>query len=103
MPVKQNDVEKSLLLKGFQASNNHHKMFHYYSKDGKKTRINTKTSHGNKEISDPIVGQMARQLGLTKAQFDALVQCPLDRDEYEKILASSGVVAQSKPTQDNTR
>src|SRR5205823_4623038 len=50
--------------------------------DGKKTRIYTKVSHGEKEIPDNLLGAMARQLNLNKKQFLELVDCPLTREIY---------------------
>ena len=33
---------------------------------------------------------MARQLGLKRHEFVSLVECPLSRDEYEKLLRERG-------------
>jgi predicted RNA binding protein YcfA (HicA-like mRNA interferase family) len=92
MPRKQSDVERSLLVKGFQKSNGDHHYFHYYSKAGKKTRVFTKTSHGSREIDDGLLRFMAKQVKLTKADFDDLIDCPLDRDSYEKKLIEQAVI-----------
>jgi hypothetical protein len=92
MPRKQSDVEKSLIIKGFRKENNDHHFFHYYSKAGKKTRVFTKTSHGTREIDDGLLRLMARQVKLTKTDFDNLIDCPLDRDSYEKKLIEQGIV-----------
>jgi len=92
MPRKQVDVEKSLVMKGFQASKGDHNYFHYYSKSGKKTRVFTKTSHGAREIDDSLLGSMARQLKLCRRDFERLVDCPLDRDTYEQKLIEQGLV-----------
>ncbi len=92
MPRKQSDVEKSLGVKGFQSVKGDHNYFHYYSKAGKKTRVFTKTSHGSREIDDSLLGCMARQVKLTRGDFDRLIDCPLDRDTYEKKLIELGLV-----------
>lgn len=92
MPRKQSDVEKSLLAKGFQSAKGDHNFFHYYSKAGKKTRVFTKTSHGLREIDDSLLGCMARQVKLQRADFERLIDCPLDRDTYEKKLIAQGLV-----------
>lgn len=92
MPRKQSEVEKSLGVKGFQPAKGDHNYFHYYSKAGKKTRIFTKTSHGSREIDDSLLGCMARQIKLTRGDFDRLIECPLDRDTYEKKLIALGLV-----------
>jgi hypothetical protein len=92
MPRKQNTVEKSLTAKGFRPREGDHNYFNYYSKVGKKTAIFTKTSHGAREIDDNLLGQMARQCKLSRADFDRLIDCPLGRDSYEAKLITQGAV-----------
>lgn len=100
MPRKQSDVAKSLKAKGFAPSSGDHNYFHYHSKAGKKTSVFTKTSHGAKELSDSLLGKMARQCGLSRLDFDLLVECPLDRDTYEqKLIASERMVDVSRNTE----
>ncbi len=60
---------------------------------GKKTMIYTKISHGEKEIGDPLLSAMARQLRLTRNQLNDLIDCPLQYGDYVKILTDAGVVA----------
>ena len=87
MQRDQSDIEKGLMNKGFLKSNGDHHYFHYHDvTEGKKTRVFTKTSHGNKEVGDPLISKMAKQCGLTKAEFLNLVDCPLQRVEYERLL-----------------
>ena len=90
MPRKQNDVEKSLLAKGFRSRDGDHNYFHYYSKAGKKTAVFTKTSHGSREIDDSLLARMTRQCRLSRSDFDRLIDCPLDRDSYEARLVAAG-------------
>lgn len=92
MPRKQSDVEKSLLIKGFRSREGDHNYFNYYSKAGKKTAVFTKTSHGAREIDDSLLGCMARQCKLSRADFDRLIECPLDRNSYEIKLIAQGAV-----------
>ncbi len=87
MPRKQSDVEKGLTTKGFQRKEGDHNYFHYYSTAGKKTAVFTKTSHGAREIDDNLLGRMARQCKLSRADFDLLIDCPLDQVTYETKLA----------------
>uniref|UniRef100_E6QX56 YcfA-like protein n=1 Tax=mine drainage metagenome TaxID=410659 RepID=E6QX56_9ZZZZ len=96
MPRKQNDVEKSLLMKGFKAKEGDHNYFNYYSKVGKKTAVFTKTSHGAREIDDNLLSRMAKQCKLSNKDFSLLVDCPLDRDAYEAKLVAQGAV-QNEP------
>lgn len=97
MPRKQDDVEKSLLKKGFLPSGGDHNFFFYRSKAGKKTIVRTKTSHGGKEIDDNLLSQMAKQCKLTNKDFGLLVDCPLSRDDYEKKLIATGHVEPPSP------
>lgn len=92
MPRKQNDVEKSLLAKGFRPKDGDHNYFHYYSKAGKKTSVFTKTSHGSREIDDSLLARMTKQCKLSRSDFDRLIDCPLDRDTYEAKLIAAGFV-----------
>lgn len=47
----------------------------------------TKMSHGSshKTIGDPLLGAMAKQIGLTKKDFLHMVDCNIDQAEYEKL------------------
>jgi hypothetical protein len=80
-------IKGSLQRKGFAMNkDSHHLMFAYISKDGKKTNIRTRISHGSKykTINDALLAQMSRQCKLQKADFINLVDCPLTRDLYEE-------------------
>ncbi|HRF13587.1 MAG: type II toxin-antitoxin system HicA family toxin [Candidatus Accumulibacter phosphatis] len=92
MARKPNDVERSLEKKGFQRKEGDHHYFNYYTKAGKKTQVFTKTSHGVKELDDSLLGMMSRQCKLSRQDFDRLIDCPLDRDSYERKLIEVGVV-----------
>ncbi len=52
----------------------------------------TKTSHGAREIDDHLLGRMAKQCKLSRADFDRLIDCPLGRAGYEAKLIAQGVV-----------
>lgn len=84
---KQNDVEAGLERKGFQQANTHHRYFVYYTRAGVKSRIRTKTSHGGSDLDRSLIGQMAKQCGVTSKDFLALVDCPLDQAAYEAKVA----------------
>jgi hypothetical protein len=85
-------VTSSLKRKGFEQSDGDHAFFTYYrASDQKKTAVFTKVSHGEVEVDDYLLGKMAQQCKLTKADFLALVDCPLDRAAYEARLKSRGV------------
>lgn len=88
MAIDKKKVESALLSKGFELSKRDHRYFTYHSLDGKKSRDNTKTSHSPKEksLGAARVGQMAKQCGLNAAEFADLIECPMDRDAYERLL-----------------
>ena len=92
MPRHRKDVEAALRSKGFVQSEGDHHYFIFHTRDGRKTRARTKTSHSPKvkELPDNIIGQMARQCLLSRARFLDLVDCPLGRGEYEQALAEQG-------------
>lgn len=87
-------IESALEAKGFERSEGDHSYFVYRSVEGKKTTARTKTSRTPKmkSIGDELLGQMAKQCYLTKPQFIELVDCPLDRQVYEKLLAERGLL-----------
>jgi|CXWK01.1.fsa_nt_gi hypothetical protein len=89
MPRKTRDIEGSLGKKGFKKKDTHHTFFHLWV-DDKKTTIHTKISHGSKEVSDPLLGQMAKQVRLNRSQFCDLVDCSLTHDGYLEILREGG-------------
>lgn len=92
MQRSRREIESALERKGFQRVESDHSRFIYHTADGKKTRINTKTSHGSgsKSIGNPILGMMASQCFLTKSDFLNLVDCPLDREHYEAKARENG-------------
>ncbi|MGA2500836.1 MAG: hypothetical protein ABSH20_24125 [Tepidisphaeraceae bacterium] len=96
MPKPAKEVGASLLKKGFVALENDHTHYHLYV-EGKKTIVSTMISHGEKEIGDPLLATMARQVKLTRKQFIELVDCPLTLEQYVKQLRDAGHVAKADP------
>ena len=92
MPRDARTVAKSLKGKGFRDRHNDHTFFHLWV-DDKKTPIFTKISHGEKEIGNPLLSTMARQLRLSSRQFDSLLDCPLSQEEYVEILRENGHIS----------
>jgi len=86
--IDKRAVEKGLVSKGFKKSNRGHRYFQYYSHDGKKADARTKTSHSPREKTIDLrrMREMAQQCGLEAREFVDLVQCPLERDDYERLL-----------------
>jgi hypothetical protein len=96
LPRPRKAVESALQVKGFERVEADHHYFVYLTKDGRKTRARTKTSHSPKvrDVADNLLGQMARQCLLIRAEFLRLVDCPMDRDMYERRLVELGEVEQ---------
>ncbi|MGZ8927249.1 MAG: type II toxin-antitoxin system HicA family toxin [Methylobacter sp.] len=94
MPRDKRKVEEGLIKKGFALREGDHHRFIYFTLEGKKSAIQTKTSHTPKmkEIPDNLLAQMAKQCGITKSQFSDLLDCPLSREEYEAILGSNAML-----------
>jgi hypothetical protein len=94
MSRPKSQVESGLLNKGFKKDEGDHHYFIYYTQDGKKTTAKTKTSHTKKmkDIPDNLLSSMARQCKLTKQKFLELIDCPLKREKYEKILKEQGLI-----------
>ena len=94
MTTDKKKVESALLSKGFRESNKGHHYFIYWSRDKKKSRCQTMTSHSQKEkvLGVARLGQMAQQCGLNSTEFKDLIECPLDRGTYEDLLKKRGRV-----------
>lgn len=92
MPTRKiRDVVAALRSKGFEQVEGDHSFFTYHRLcDQKKTAVFTKVSHGATEISDPLIGKMAQQCRLARAEFLNLIDCPLDRRGYEDALRAKG-------------
>lgn len=62
MPRSKSQVESALLNKGFRKDEGDHHNFIYYTQDGMKTTVRTKTSHTKKmkDIPDNLLSAMAR-------------------------------------------
>lgn len=92
MPRAKRLVEAGLQNKGFRLENSHHRFFIYYTQQGEKTAVRTRTSQGGNELDDFLLGQMAKQCHLPKPAFLELVDCTLDQASYEKKLSDSNMV-----------
>ena len=84
---------RGLRRKGFRELNSRHLQLKFFSVAGEDTEIATLVSHGSdRDISDQLLGQMARQLHLTRRQFDELIDCRLSQADYEAMLRRDGFV-----------
>lgn len=94
MVLKRPDVERALQRKGFRSRVGDHSFFIYYTGDGKKTPVRTKTSHGSghRDIGSEIASRMARQCKLSSGDFVKLVDCSLSQADYEELLKKQGAI-----------
>ncbi|MBQ6011270.1 MAG: hypothetical protein IJL17_22250 [Kiritimatiellae bacterium] len=90
MPRPRRAVMSTLRRKGLSEAEGDHTYYIYFTLDGRKTVAKTKVSHSGKDISDPVLGMMARQCKLAGPKFYDLVDCPLSRESYEQILKDQG-------------
>lgn len=83
--LSSEEVEKSLRKKGFVQSNDDHKYFWLIHEN--RRVLHTKISHGGKhDINDFLIKKMSDQCHLSKAEFKDLINCPLTKEKYFKIL-----------------
>jgi hypothetical protein len=89
---KRRKVESALRKKGFSQSNAGHRQFVFYTSSGKKTSVWTQTSHGSchADLSEFLLRKMASQCRLRYQQFTMLIECPMSREEYERLLIQNG-------------
>jgi hypothetical protein len=79
--LSQNEVEAGLGKKGFKRSNTDHRYYILYINE--KREAATFLSHGkNQDIPAPLLGAMAKELGITTSEFINLVKCPLSTEDY---------------------
>ena len=94
MSLKRNEIDSALTTKGFDKINKKKDHYYYYLKvDGMDVGIYTKISRGSKarEIGEPLISIMAKQLRINKRQFINLVDCTVDYGAYLDILRSNGI------------
>lgn len=82
-------IDQALQSKGFRKRESHHAVYILFIGD-RKTSIRTKLSHGRQEYGDSLLAQMARQLGLSRAELNDLIRCPLSGTQYVKLLEQRG-------------
>jgi hypothetical protein len=91
VPLQAHDVESALTSKGFRKfENDHHKYVLF--RNGRRTLVRTKISHGEREISDKNCGKMARQMKITTPQFKDFVDCKIQGSDYVNMLVNQGIL-----------
>lgn len=84
---------KNLKKKGFVDSPSKsidHKYLELYHNE--KLVLYTKISHGEKELDDYLIKQMALQCKLNKQDFSDLANCSLSESDYLRILVENGYI-----------
>lgn len=90
MPFNSKDIERALLVKMQAIYNPNGDMFYYIYDEAGVRIIRTKMSmKANRPIDDNLIFLMYKQLGLTKKQFEDLINCPLSREEALKIMKAT--------------
>lgn len=88
-PTRQ--IHTALLRKGFVEDDTHHHMF-WLMVNGKRSLVRTRYSHGERECDDWHLCKMAQQVGLSRKEFDDLIDCPLKKETYLSLLRERGVI-----------
>jgi predicted RNA binding protein YcfA (HicA-like mRNA interferase family) len=91
MPRSAREVAANLERKGFIADDGDHTFYRLFV-DGKNTGIRTKISHGEKEIHDGLLSQMAKQTRLVRKEFLDLIDCPMTGSQYIELLRERGLL-----------
>jgi hypothetical protein len=97
MPRDRSAVVAALKTKGFaertEGKNRDLDTF-FFVHGGLRRAVFTKVSRGSgyRTIGDDLLGKMAKQLQLTRGDFDLLVECPLGEAEYVEKLVARGVL-----------
>lgn len=84
---------KNLKKKGFVDSENRsddHKYLELFYNN--KLVLYTKISHGNQDLGNHLIKQMAVQCHLDKDEFMNLSNCPLSKEDYFEILEKKGLL-----------
>ena len=93
VPRATKEVERILLKKGFTLEKGRDHNYYFIYKNGKKTKINTKVSHGShKDISDGLLNKMMKQMQLSKTEFNDYFDCRLSGDDYIKVLENNKLI-----------
>jgi len=92
--LDSNKTYKAMSKKGFQdvenKSKDHIRVEFWH--EGKLTRCRTKFSHNGQELNNFLIGEMAKQVELSRLQFIDFAKCTLSQEQYVLILKSKKIV-----------
>lgn len=94
MKADRSKAERSLSSKGFYKDKSRDHIYYYHEFNGQRTGPWTKVSHSKKVrvLSGDLLSCMRKQLRLdTNMQTANLLNCPMDKDEFNSIMKSKGV------------
>ncbi|MBW2741798.1 MAG: hypothetical protein JRE64_23790 [Deltaproteobacteria bacterium] len=94
MKVSRAEIRKNLPRKGFKKKKSGHHIYFHHEYNGIETGIKTYISHSAKQrdIAGDLLSSMRKQLRLdSMKETVALIKCPMDKKEYEKILIEKEV------------
>lgn len=103
MPRDARQVGTHLKRKGFALAAGGDHAFYRLLVEGRNTGIRTKISHGEKELSDNLLAQMARQTCLVKKEFLDLVDCHMTSEQYLELLRERGHLPQATVQSDGMK
>jgi hypothetical protein len=84
--IKARLAAQVLQQKGFKEEPGRDHVYYFFLRQGKKTIISTKISHGEKDLTDDLCKFMARQTKLTLTQFRSLIDCAMTSEMYLEHL-----------------
>ena len=100
MPRERAEIAAALSTKGFdlEKQGRDHDFF-FFRHPNLTQAVYTKLSRGTeyKTIGDPLLSKIRKQLRLSRAQFDLLVDCPMNKAEYTGVLQALGVIRKVTP------
>lgn len=83
--LKTRQLHRALTGKlGFEVHESHHRIYKLYL-DGQLV-ARTYVSHGSRELTNFHIGQMKKQLRLSRQEFLDAIECPMDRDTYYALV-----------------
>lgn len=102
MNRNKGDVESGLERKGFRKEDGDHNFFVYWTINGQKTKVRTKTSHGARRttLGARLLSDMAKQCRLRNKQFLDLIDCDIEQVDYERLISSQLTQAPTPPSGD---
>jgi hypothetical protein len=83
-------VTTALVRKGFvKIEASHHTMF-WLVAAGRRRGIRARLSHGQRKVDDSLLGDMARELHLSKRNLLRFIQCEISYDDCVELLIGRG-------------